>query len=69
MALLRQFLTEKEQDVYGNFGLTVASMLRKMRAPVSGKAMVEMLTYLNKASNFTEEEEEDFLNDDMRTDD
>lgn len=62
--MLRQFLTERELDVYGNFGLTVASLLRKMRAPVSGKAMVEMLTYLNKASNLTEEEEEEFLHDD-----
>lgn len=44
--LLRQFLEEREMDVYGHFGQTVACLLRSKPAPESGRLMRTILATL-----------------------
>ncbi|XP_034237559.1 uncharacterized protein LOC117643027 [Thrips palmi] len=61
-AILRQFLTEKERDVHGNFGETIASLLRRVPGAVSGKLMSEVFVYVNKVCHFSGDELDNYLN-------
>ncbi|XP_034244261.1 serine/arginine repetitive matrix protein 1-like [Thrips palmi] len=60
-AMLRQFLTEKDLDVYGAWGQTMACLLRGIRAPVSGKLMVEVHAHINKIVQLDDEAADEYL--------
>jgi hypothetical protein len=48
VALLRQFLTEKEMDGFGHIGQSVACALRALRPSRSGEAIIEIQRLLNR---------------------